>query len=43
MGFTTKFSCDGLRDTVQQVLVALGAPQEGTEHPLAGLHQLQWS
>jgi len=25
MGFTDKFSCDGLRDTVRQVLLALGA------------------
>jgi hypothetical protein len=25
MGFTTKYSCDGLRDNVRQVLLALGA------------------
>ena len=28
MGFTTKFSCDGLRDTVRDVLLALGARKQ---------------
>jgi hypothetical protein len=29
MGFTDKFSCDGLRDTVREVLLALGARKQG--------------
>ncbi len=28
MGFTTKYSCDGLRDTVQQMLLHLGARKD---------------
>jgi hypothetical protein len=28
MGFTDKFSCDGLRDTVREVLLALGARKQ---------------
>jgi hypothetical protein len=28
MGFTTKYSCDGLRDTIQQMLLQLGARKD---------------
>jgi len=31
MGFTTKYSCDGLRDNVRDVLVALGARRKDLE------------
>ncbi len=31
MGFTAKYSCDGLRDTVREVLLALGARKDDLE------------
>jgi hypothetical protein len=40
MGFTTKYSCDGLRDNVRQVLLALGARRKDLKIQSTGCTRL---
>jgi hypothetical protein len=40
MGFTTKYSCDGLRDNVRQVLLALGARKKDLKIQSTGCSRL---